>query len=156
MKNLIKVAGVAVLALAPMQAGAVTGNIPFNGSVTHTCVITVGPAGTITANAGFDNLSSSNAGGGAGSASVASTGNGFDISVDAPTLSKPAADVTAETLTSSYSTTGATTTSGTNATAANSLNNGTASVTIHMNAQKGGTDVFEAGAYTGQVVLRCE
>ena len=158
MKNLIKAAGVAVLALAPMQAGAVTGNIPFNGSVTHTCVITVGPAGTITSNAGFTNLSSTNTGGASGSASVAATGNGFRISVDQATLpTKPAADTSADTLASSYSTGGATSTSGVHTDAVgNLLNHGTTSVSVDMSASKSGSDVYETGTYAGQVVLRCE
>lgn len=156
MKKHILAAGVAAFAFAPVQASAVTGNIPFNGTVTHTCVITVGPAGALAADASFQTLSSSIGSGSAGSATIVATGNGFDISVDAPTLSKPAADTTGETLASSYSTSGASSVSGTNSDAANDLNNGTTNVSINMSATKSGSDVFEAGAYTGTVVLRCE
>ncbi len=56
MKKYILAAGVAAFALAPVQASAVTGNIPFNGTVTHTCVITVGPAGALAADASFQTL----------------------------------------------------------------------------------------------------
>lgn len=156
MKKFIFAAGVAAFALAPVQASAVTGNIPFNGTVTHTCTITVGPAGALAADASFQTLSSSIGSGSAGTASIVATGNGFNISVDAPTLSKPAADTTSETLASSYSTSGATSVSGADTDPANNLSNGTTNVSINMSATKSGSDVFEAGAYTGTVVLRCE
>lgn len=157
MKKSILAAGAAMLALAPINAHAVTGNVIFNGTVTHTCTITVGgTAGSLDVDSGFQTLSSSIGSGSAGTATVVATGNGFDISVDTPSLSKPAEDTSSETLSASYSTTGASSVSGTDASAANDLNNGTTNVSVNMQAAKSGSDVFEAGAYTGTVVLRCE
>jgi hypothetical protein len=156
MKNLVKIAVAASFAVLPAQAFAATGNVQFNATVTHTCVITVGSAGTLTASTDFTTLGSTQAGGSAGTATVAASGNGFKISVDAPSLSKPATDTTSETLTSAYSASGATSTSGTNASAANNLAHGTTNVSVNMTAVKSGSNVFEAGTYTGTVVLRCE
>lgn len=156
MKKYAKLAVVASIAMVPAQAFAATGNVQFNATVTHTCTITVNSAGTLGVSTNFGTLSSMQAGGAAGSATIAASGNGFDISVDAPNLSKPAADTTSETLSASYITTGATTVSGAHTDAANDLNNGTTNVSVHMAAMKSGSDVFAAGTYTGTVVLRCE
>lgn len=157
MKKLVMAAGAAMIALAPINAHAVTGNVIFNGTVTHTCTITIGgTAGALDVDAGFQTLSSSIGAGTAGTATIVSTGNGFDVSVDTPTLSKPAEDTTSETLSASYSTTGVTSVTGTDASAANDLNRGATMVNVNMQAVKSGSDVFEAGAYTGTVVLRCE
>lgn len=156
MNRIVKMAAAAAVAFVPAQAFAATGNVIFNGTVTHTCTITVGAPGGLGVSGDFQTLSSSISGGAAGSATIAATGNGFEISVDAPTLTKPTADTTSETLTSSYSTSGATSVSGSDSSAANGLNHGNTSVTVNMSAVKGGSDVFEAGTYTGTVVLRCE
>lgn len=146
----------ALLAMLPAQAFAATGNVQFNGSVTHTCAITVNSAGTLGVSTDYKALGSGQAGGTAGSAMIAASGNGFKISVDAPTLAKPAGDTSTETLSSSYTTTGATSVSGTNSSASNNLSNGTTNVSVNMSAVKSGSNVFEAGSYTGTVVLRCE
>ncbi len=156
MKMLAKIAVVGALAVVPAQAFAATGNVEFNGTVTHTCTITVDSNGSLAADAGFQTLSSTIGSGTNGTATIVATGNGFDISVDTPTLSKPAADASSETLTAAYSTSGATSVSGTDSGAANDLSNGTTNVSIDMAATKSGSDVFEAGSYTGTVVLRCE
>ena len=84
MKNALKVLA-AVAVIAPVQAYSATGNIPFNGSVTDTCVITVGSAGTIMPNTAYTVLSSKEAGGAAGTATILATGNGYSVSADAPT-----------------------------------------------------------------------
>ena len=157
MNKLVLAAGAAMLALAPINAHAVSGNVIFNGTVTHTCTITVGgTAGALDVDAGFQTLSSGIGSGSAGTAQIVATGNGFDISVDTPTLSKPAEDTTSETLSASYSTSGVTSVSGTDSSAANDLKRGATQVSVNMQAVKSGSDVFEAGAYTGTVVLRCE
>ena len=156
MKKFVKIAVAASFAVLPVQAFAATGNVQFNATVTHTCVITVGTAGTLTASTDFKTLGSTQAGGSAGTASIAASGNGFKISVDAPSLSKPATDTTSETLTSAYTATGATSASGTNASAAAALAHGSTTVAVNMTAVKSGSNVFEAGTYTGTVVLRCE
>lgn len=158
MKNLFKAAGVAALMLAPMQAQAVTGDVPFNGNVTHTCVINVNSSGTLGVSTDFQTLGSEEAGGSAGTATIVATGNGFDISADAPTAfsTKPAADTSSNTFEANYATNGATSIGQVDGATANDLNNGTTNVIVNMSASKSGSDVFEAGAYAATVVLRCE
>lgn len=162
MKNLLKVAMAAGFIAVPMQAGAVTDNVQFNGTVTHSCQINVTRQGTMVADAGFQNLDSTLAGGQSGQADVTATGNGFNVSIDVPSsfTTEPAADTTTETFGGAYTTSGATTTSGSAVGGANSgangLNNGVTAVDINLAAAKGGSDVFEAGNYVGIVVLRCE
>ncbi|MGI9350252.1 MAG: hypothetical protein ACR2O3_01710 [Rhizobiaceae bacterium] len=162
MKNILKVAMVAGFAAVPMHANAVTGDVQFNGTVTHTCVINVGRQGTMVADAAFQNLDSTNAGGQSGQAQIVATGNGFDVSIDVPAAfgTEPAADATAETFSGAYTTSGATVTSGSAVGGANSgaqnLSNGTTDVDINLAAAKAGADVFEAGNYVATVVLRCE
>ena len=50
---------------------AATGNVPFTGLIANTCVLTVGTPGILQPNAGFTSLSSSNAGGSAGTIRIA-------------------------------------------------------------------------------------
>lgn len=153
MKNLLKSAALAAFVLAPVHANAVTADIPFSGSVTHTCVITVGPSGTLGVSADFKTLSSGISGGSAGAASVVSTGSGFDVSVTAPSsfTTSPTADTSSTAFAASY-----TVDSGSSLSASSDLTNGTHAITVDMSATKSGSDVFEAGAYAATVVLRCE
>jgi len=163
-KNLLKIAAAAAFVAVPMQASAVTGDVPFNGTVTHTCVINVNGGGTMVADASFQTLTSTaGVGAAAGTADIVATGNGFDVSIDVPSSfsTEPTADTTAETFNGAFSTTGATSVTGSAAGGANSgtgtdLNNGTTNVSVNLTATKAGTDVFEAGAYAATVVLRCE
>lgn len=162
MKNILKLAAAAAFVAVPMQASAVTGNVPFNGTVTHTCTITVNNGGTMVADAGFQNLGSTIGAGVNGDADIVATGNTFQISIDAPSAftTQPAADTTGETFLASYVATGDTSASGSAAGGSNSgastLSQGSTNVDVDLVASKGGTDVFEAGTYSATVVLRCE
>lgn len=161
-RNYLKVALATAFVAVPMQANAVTGNVPFNGTVTHTCTITVNTGGTLVSDAGFQNLASNIGAGVNGDADITATGNTFNVSIDAPAAfdSQPASDTTGESFNASYSTSGATSVTGSAAGGANSgtntLNMGTTNVDIDLVASKSGADVFEAGAYQATVVLRCE
>ena len=162
MKQLLKTAAVAAFVLVPFQAHAVTDNVIFNGTVTHTCTIAVNSGGTMVADGGFQNLGSTIGAGVAGDATISATGNTFQVSIDTPNSfdTQPAADTTGETFTGSFVATGATSASGAAAGGANSggstLNAGNTDVSVDLVAAKSGTDVFEAGAYQATVVLRCE
>lgn len=162
MKNILKVAAAAAFVAVPMQANAVTEGVPFEGTVTSTCIINVNNGGTLVADAGFQNLSSSLAGGIAGDADIIATGNGYNVSIDVPAnfSTEPATDLTTETLSGSFSTTGASSVSGSatggNSSANQSLSNGTTDVTVNLAASKTGSDVFVAGTYEATITLRCE
>lgn len=162
MKQLLKLAAISAFVLVPVKAHAVTDNVIFNGTVTHTCTITVNNGGTLVADGAFQTLGSTVGAGVAGDADIVATGNTFQVSIDTPSAfdSQPPADTTAETFNASFNTSGATSTSGSAAGGANSggstLTAGTTNVDVDLTASKGGSDVFEAGAYQATVVLRCE
>ena len=138
MKNIVKLAAVATMALAPLQTNAATGNIPFSGTVADTCVVTVGSPGTLGANAGFTTLGSQEAGGSAGTATVLTTGTAFSLSADAPSAfdSAPAGGGAGVTFASNYSATGDNAIAQTSGTVATALGAGTSAVSINMSADK--------------------
>lgn len=156
MKSLFKVVA-AVAVLAPVQANAVTANIPFNGTVADTCVITVGGSGTIVPNGSYTQLSSTFGGGAAGTASVLATGGGQDVSVAAPGSWEPGAPASAAgtTFAVTYNLSNATTASNVPGTTVTSLNTGTTDVAVNLTATHPSA-TFEAGTYTAVAVLTCE
>lgn len=157
MKHLIKGAIVAAVAVMPLQANAATGNIPFSGGVANTCIVTVGSSGTLATSADYTVLGSEEAGGVAGTATLLTTGAGFELSADAPTSFTTTAatgnnNVSFE---ANYSSTGANTIAQTDGSTPTALNRGSSSVTINMSGTKS-SGSFEAGTYSAVVVLRCE
>ncbi len=150
-------AAIAAASLASGSANAATGNIPFNGSVSNTCVITVGGSGTLAASTDFTILGSQQTGGAAGTASVLATGAGFSLSADAPTSfsTAPATGNTNVVFEANYSATGANTIAQTDGATPTALARGTNAVTINMSGTKT-SGTFEAGSYSATVVLRCE
>ncbi len=155
MKSLLKVVA-AVAVLAPVQANAVTANIPFNGTVADTCVITVGTSGTVTPNAGYTQLSSNNAGGAAGTASVLATGGTQNVSAAAPAAWTTApASAAGTTFAATYDLAGATTATGVAGATTTNLNAGTTTVAVDLTATHPSA-TFEAGTYAAVVVLTCE
>jgi len=158
-KNLLKMAGVVALMTVPMHVNAATGNIPFNGSVADTCVVTVTGSGTLAASTDFTVLGSEQAGGAAGTATLLTTGGSFSLSADAPASfsSAPATGNDNVSFAANYSATGANTIAQTSGSTATALSRGNTNVSINMAATKTvGDETFEAGSYTATVVLRCE
>ncbi len=155
MKNFVKVALVAGALLAPAQAFAVTGNVIFNGSVNNTCAITIVDAGILATNVGQTQLSSTNAGGQAGTATLATTSTAYSVTVNAPTAfdTQPATAGTS-TFAASYGTTGATVLAA-GQTTLRPLSVGTTTVAVNMTATKV-TGAYPTGTYAATVVLRCE
>ncbi len=156
MKSAIKLV-TALAVLAPVQAFAVTGNIPFNGTVTDTCIITVGSAGTIMPNAGYTVLGSTQPGGAPGTATILATGSGFTVSADAPSSWGTApSSASAAVFATTYSLSGANTASnvaGATGTALTAFGTTNASVNLTATLPSG---TYEAGTYAATVVLRCE
>ena len=157
MKNFLKLAGAVALVTVPMQVNAATGNIPFNGNVADTCVVTVGTPGTLAANPGFTVLGSQEAGGAPGTATLLTTGSSFSLSADAPSgfSAGPGSANTNTTFAASYSASGDNVIPSTPGTTATSLGSGSTNVSINMAATKT-SGTFEAGAYEATVILRCE
>ncbi len=154
MKSLYKIVA-AVAVLAPVQAHAVTDNIPFNGTVADTCAITVNSSGTITPNATYTQLSSTNAGGAAGTATILAIGTGWDVAADAPSSFSTEPTPTASTFAASYNLSGVTTAANVPGATTTALNNGSTNVAVNLTATHP-TGSYTAGTYTATVVLRCE
>jgi hypothetical protein len=153
MKKFVKLAVVAGVLVAPVQAFAVTGDVIFNGDVSNTCAITVGSAGTMTPNVGQTQLSSENAGGAAGTAEIVATSAAYQISINNPTAFNAGSPAAPSSFAGKYSTTGATTL--TDQTGANALATGTTNVNVHLTATKTAGS-YATGTYSATVVLRCE
>jgi hypothetical protein len=153
MKNFVKLAVVAGVLVAPVQAFAVTGDVLFNGDVSNTCAITVGSAGVMMPNVGQTQLSSENAGGSAGAASIVATSAAYQVSINAPTGFNTGSPVAPSAFAAKYSATGASVYA--NQTGANPLATGTTNVSVHLAATKT-TGSYATGTYSATVVLRCE
>ena len=67
MKKFVYIGAAAAMALVPVQAQAVTGSIPFNGTVADTCTITAISPGALDTNTGFDEIGSGHGSGSSGS-----------------------------------------------------------------------------------------
>lgn len=155
MKNVLKVLA-AVAAIAPGQAFAVTGTVPFSGSVTDTCVITVGSPGTIMPNTAYNVLSSKEAGGAAGTATILATGNAYSVSANAPTSwSVSPGSTPATTFAAEYDLSGANTASNVSGSTLTALSHGSTNVSIDLTATLA-SGTYESGSYATTVVLLCE
>ena len=154
MKNLIKLSAFS-LALIPIQLHAATGNVPFNGSITASCTITVSNPGSLGVNAGSTVLGSSEAGGTSSVAQVVATGTGYSLSTDALSAFStfPTTGGDNVTFATSFSGSGANTMS--NVSSASLTTAGVTNVTVDMQATKS-SGVFVAGSYAATVILRCE
>lgn len=63
MKKISAIAAVTLIALIPVQANSATGNIPFSGSVSNSCIITVGNSGALGVSTDYSVMSSQEIGG---------------------------------------------------------------------------------------------
>ncbi|MCB1438543.1 MAG: hypothetical protein H6888_02800 [Nitratireductor sp.] len=153
MKMFVAAAAVAAAVAVPLSAfAAKTGDnkgVNFQGTVTHTCSITVDNDGELGVSTDFATLASNVGAGSAGAATVAATGNTFKLYVDSPaSWSGPtsptsvSASVSGDISTSSASASGA------------AVSKGEHSVSVNMSATA--ADFFEEGDYSATVTLRCE
>ena len=147
---------VAAAVLAPVQSFAASGDVPFNGTIVDTCVITVGSGGTITPNSAYTVLSSKEAGGTSGRAALLVTGNSYSVTAEAPTAwSTAPASASSATFASEYDLSGANTAANVTGSTATRLANGTTNVNVDLTATLPSGN-YEAGNYRAVVVLRCE
>ncbi len=147
------------LLLLATPGGADTGNIPFNGSVPGTCTITALSTGELQVDGTFQNMNSLTT---PSTAQVVTTSDDFSISLDAPSFTRPATDTTpVTTLGGAYH---PVTYSGDNGHLVNrfdtdapqTVNRGTIGLNLFFFAGKSGSDIFTAGSYSADVMLRCE
>ena len=158
MRKIVSIIGAAAgVALLPSAVMAATGNVPFAGIVTSTCVLTVGAPGVLAASTDFTHLSSQVAGGSAGTIAVLSTGTTFKVSAIAPTAftTAPAGGGDAVNFSASYQGTGATSIGSTPGTTATLVNTGLTNLSVNLLAAKS-TGTFNGGAYATEVIVRCE
>ncbi len=158
MRKIVLIAALSTITLtAAAPAIAATANVPFTGIVTSTCVLTVGAPGVMTASTDFTSLSSTNAGGAAGSIAALSTGTNFKVSAIAPTsfTTAPAGGGDAVSYSASYQGSGATSIGSTPGASQTTLATGLTNLTINLAAQKS-AGTFPGGAYATEVLVRCE
>ncbi|MCB1387373.1 MAG: hypothetical protein KDJ80_15655 [Nitratireductor sp.] len=153
MKTLIKAAAFAAVIAAPMSAmAAKTGDskdVNFNGTVTHTCAITVGSDGTLGVSGDFGTLGSSTGSGSSGAATVVASGATFKLYVDAPSSwSGPTAPDSASSAVSGDLTVTSAASGGV------AVPRGSHDVDVDMTATT--ASFFEEGDYSAVVTLRCE
>lgn len=155
MKNFVKLALATAVLAAPLPAFAATGDVQFDATVNNTCTIAVGPAGLLATNVGQTVLSSSIAGGTAGTADITATSAAYQVSINAPTAfaTAPTGGGTNVTFAANYSSAGATVLAAGNT--ARPLNTGVSNITVNMSATKT-SGSFPTGTYAAIVVLRCE
>ncbi|MCB1506994.1 MAG: hypothetical protein KDJ47_18670 [Hyphomicrobiaceae bacterium] len=136
---------------------AATTSVPFTSTVLSTCVLTVGTPGVLAPNSDYTVLDSQEAGGTSSIVTVTSTGASYSVSTDAPSSFNVAPTGGNDNLTfeASYQGTGATTIGSTLGTVSTLLGLGLTTVTLDLKATKS-TGVFPQGAYTTEVVVRCE
>lgn len=155
MKSFLKFA-IASAVLAPVQSFAASGDVPFEGTIVDTCVITVGSGGTITPNSAYNVLSSKEAGGSSGRAALLVTGDSYSVTAEAPTAwSVAPASASSATFAAEYDLAGANTASNVAGATATQLANGTTNVNVDLTATLP-SGAYEAGNYRAVVVLRCE
>lgn len=155
----LALAAVAAATLASVPANAATGNVDFNGSVSSTCVITVGNQGTLAPSTDFTVLGSEETGGSPGTASILATqGSTFNLTATAPGSFTTTATTGNDNVTfeANYqATTGDTIIGQTDGATPTTLNQGTTNVLVNMSGTKS-SGTFEAGDYTGTVILTCQ
>ena len=159
MKKLCAIAATTFVVLTPIQANSATGNIPFSGTVSNSCIITVGSSGAIAASSDYAALGSEETGGAAGTATILTTGGGFDLSADAPTSfsSAPTTGNDNVLFAVNYAATGANSIAKTDGGIATPLSRGSSAITVNMSGVKSVPgETFESGTYAATVVLRCE
>ncbi|MCB1418839.1 MAG: hypothetical protein KDJ74_07480 [Notoacmeibacter sp.] len=154
MKTALAFGGLAAL-LSSCAAQAATGDVPFNGTIAGTCMFVDGTAGTLAIDPlNYQNLTSLAA---PGTLKVIATSNGYNISMDTPTLVRPPEDTTPlSSIGGAYHATGATVVNRFNTDAPYALNQGTTNLNIFFFAGKTGMNIFHAGVYDAQITMRCE
>ena len=145
-----------ILAAAP-AALAATANVPFSGVVVSTCTLAVATPGILAPNSNYTVLGSNQPGGSAGAVTIISTGATFKVSATAPSsfTVAPADGNTNTTFQAHYQSTGATSIGSVLGSTATPLNAGVTSLSVDLSATKS-SGVFSQGAYTSEVVVRCE
>lgn len=154
MKPFLSVFACSSFALA--TAAAQTSDILFNGTVADSCTVVTDSNGTLGLNGTSTVLSSAEAGGAAGAATVTTNNTSFSVSIDSITsfTTGPADADTNTTFATEYDASGATTASGVVGTVATSLGSGVTTLAVDATATKS-SGTFSAGSYQLTATVRC-
>ncbi len=133
-----------------------SGDVTFNGLIPGVCLVTILTSGTLTPNATYTTLSSENAGGARGTATVVTTSASFDLQIDSPAgfSAMPAGGDTGVSYDALVSATGVTILSDIVDGALSALGLGLTTLNVGATATRGG-DTFPAGSYQLPVTVRC-
>ena len=128
----------------------------FNGLILDTCVVAILSTGTLAADATYTSLSSENAGGARGAATVVTTSLDFDLQIDSPVgfSAMPAGGDTGVTYGALVSATGVTSLVDIVDGALSALGLGLTTLSVGATATRG-AGVFPAGSYQLPVTVRC-
>ena len=144
----------AIVASSTTASLAAQGSVPFSATLGGTCVISVLSSGTLTVDGTLQNLNSL---GNPALATVYTTSTGFNFSMDTPSLIRPVTDTTPlSSIGGAIHISGATTANRFDTDAPEPLNKGSHSVNVYMFSSKAGPNIFTAGTYSGNTLLRCE
>ncbi|MFC6490537.1 hypothetical protein [Nitratireductor sp. GCM10026969] len=145
------------LAASTLPGLAADGTVLFNASVLSTCLITIGTPGVMTASADYTELSSLEAGGASGTATILTTAAGYEVSTSAPVafVSAPAGGDDSVTFASSYSASGVTSLTDVVGSVTSVLGLGLTNLDVDLTATKS-AGAFPAGSYVAEVTVTCE
>ncbi|MEX6632923.1 hypothetical protein [Hyphococcus lacteus] len=149
-------AAASVILMPGHVAAQSSGNLLFDGLILDVCILTVTASGTLTPNATYTELSSSNGGGAPGGATAVTTSSNFNLVIDAPVgfSSMPSGGDTSVTYDSSVTASGVTILGGVGAGVLSGLGLGLTNLSIGASATKA-AGVFPAGSYQLPVTVRC-
>lgn len=138
------------------SAAAQTDDIQFDGTVSDSCTVVADSNGTLALNGLSTILSSTEAGGSAGAATVTTNNTTFSVSIDAITAftTGPADADTNTTFATQYDASGATTASGVDGGTSTSLGLGVTTLSVDATATKS-SGTFSAGTYQLTATVRC-
>lgn len=143
------------VSLFSSSALAQSSTVAFNGTILPSCSLVLGTPGVLVPSSDGHELSSVEPGGVSGTATVLSTGLGYQLQVDAPSaFSQAPPDGQPETLNVSYQASGVTIGLVTDILVPLSLGLGLTSLAIDVTARNE-TGIFPAGTYSADVVVRC-
>jgi len=147
----------AMLTASAGAASAASETMTFTGTVSATCQITIDSGGVLGASADLMTLSTTEAGGSAGTATIQASDSSFQVTAVAPAsfTSAPAVGNTGVTFAALYSASGATTATEVDGSVPTALEAGLTNLSVDLEATKS-DGAFPAGEYSADVTITCE
>lgn len=155
MRKLLLIA--TMLTTSVSMAGAASETMTFSGTVDATCQIIVDAGGVLGTSMDLMTLSTTEAGGSPGAATIQASDGSFQVSAVAPAAftTAPSGGDTAVTFASFYTASGATNVSNIDGITPTSLEAGVTNLSVDLQAVRS-ADAFPAGSYSADVMVTCE